>query len=203
MKILIACEFTDTVGREFRARGHDVTSCDLLPSEGRGNHVVGDVRWELRKQWDMIIAFPPCDHLSLSGARWWKKKRLDGRQRMAIDFFMLFVSHPCGRICIENPVGIMSSNYRVAPWRSWSLQYVQPYWFGDSLQKKTCLFLKGLPPLMATGIVDRGEIYVTKAGKKRGSAHYMLMPHKDRAKNRSRFHVGMAKAMAVQWPGKS
>jgi len=204
MKILIACEFSGIVRDAFISRGHNTVSCDLLPTEKRGPHYHGDVRNILCENWDMIIAFPPCTHLAGSGARWWKEKQADGRQQEAIDFFMLFVNHPCPKICIENPKGIMSQRYRKPD------QIIQPWQFGHEVQKATCLWLKGLLPLKPTKIVDRGMIYVDPRGEKHGgefvmraknsySPLMMLAPGQERWKIRSRTFPGVAAAMAQQW----
>ena len=194
MKILIACEFSGTVRDAFIAKGHDAISCDLLPTESPGPHYQGDVNDIINDGWDMMIAFPPCTHLALSGARWFKEKIADGRQQEGIDFFMSMVNAPIDKICIENPPGVMSTKYRKPD------QYVQPYWFGDSFQKKTGLWLKNLSPLIPTKMVDRGEIWVTKDGKKRGGAWTMMLsPSEDRWKIRSKTFQGIANAMADQW----
>lgn len=212
MKILIACEFSGIVRDAFIARGHDAISCDLLPSESPGPHYQGDLREYLYRhdlggdiKWDMIIAFPPCTHLAKSGARYWKEKQADGRQQDAIRFFMWLVNQPCPRICIENPIGIMSRDYRKSPWPGWAMQTIQPHWFGDKYMKTTCLWLKGLPPLMATKpMLEKGEPYIARTGKRAGKVngslwYQMEAPGKDRSKNRSRTFPGVAKAMAQQW----
>lgn len=126
-------------------------SCDLLPSEKPGKHYQGDVRDVLNEQWDLIAAHPPCDHLCVSGARWFPEKRADGRQQAAIEFFMLFANHPCHRIAIENPIGIMSSRWRKPD------QIIQPWQFGHGETKATCLWLKGLPKLTPTNLVSGRE----------------------------------------------
>jgi len=152
----------------------------------------------------MLIAFPPCTHLANSGARWFAQKRKDGRQQQGIDFFMLFTKSPVSRVCIENPRGIISRIYRKPD------QVIQPYHFGHEVQKSTCLWLKGLSPLRATKIVDRGMIYVDPRGHKHGGeftnrakneySPLMLLPaNRERWKIRSRTFPGIAKAMAEQW----
>lgn len=143
----------------------------------------------------MIIAFPPCTHLAVSGAAWFEQKRKDGRQQQGIDFFKLFTEVPCERVAIENPVGIMSSIYRKPD------QLIQPYEFGHSVSKKTCIWLKNLPKLQPTDIVDRGKFITYESGK---SCHEWWaatwkLPAKERAKQRSRTFEGIAKAMAAQW----
>jgi hypothetical protein len=212
MKVLVACEFSGIVRDAFIARGHDAMSCDLLPTERPGPHYQGDVRDVLADAWDLIIAHPPCQHLAVSGARWFAAKRADGRQQQGIDFFMLFTKLTC-RWAIENPIGIMSKLYRKPN------QTIQPYHFGHSVSKATCLWLNGLPTLRATKIVDRGMIYVDPRGHSHGGAFtlsatkkmsfehrqnayspLMLLPHnEDRWKIRSRTFQGVADAMADQW----
>ena len=139
-----------------------------------------------------MIAHPPCDHLASSGARWFEEKRKDGRQQAGIDFFMKLVEADVPRICVENPIGIMSSVYRKPD------QIVHPFHFGDSARKSTCLWLKELPLLVPTNIVDEGEIHVTKSGR-RLPKWYNIPPIEGRAKIRSKFFEGMANAMAQQW----
>ena len=195
-KVLVACEESQAVTIEMRKIGIEAYSCDLEPCSGGHPewHIQGDVIPLLNQNWDIILAFPPCTHLCISGARWWGVKREDGRQQQAIDFFMQFVNCKCKKIAIENPIGIMSTLWRKPD------QIIQPYYFGDSFQKATCLWLKGLPLLKATNIVDRGEIYITKSGKKRGGAWTMkFSPSKERAKIRSKTFPGIARVMAEQW----
>ena len=149
----------------------------------------------LKQKWDMIIAFPPCTHLAVSGAAWFKQKQKDGRQQQGIDFFMLIANSNCEKIAIENPVGIMSSKWRKPD------QIIQPYQFGDSFSKKTCLWLKGLPKLIPTKTVEKGETVKFSSGKsmpKWYSDAFKLSP-KERAKVRSKTFPGIAKAMASQW----
>lgn len=194
MKVLIACEFSGIVREEFRKLGHDAWSCDLLPTEIPGNHIQDNVLNILNDGWDLMIAHPPCQDLSVSGAVFWKEKQKDGRQQRAIDFFLSLVNAPIEKICVENPAGIISTVYRKPD------QYVQPWWFGHMAQKRTGLWLKNLPLLVPTDIVDRGEIYKTKNGKSRGGSwHMKLPPSEERWKIRSRTFTGVAKAMATQW----
>lgn len=204
MKVLIACEFSGIVRDAFIKRGHDAISCDLLPTERPGKHYQGDIMDIIGDGFDLMIAHPPCTHLCASGARWWKEKQEDGRQREAIEFFMKFIEAPIEKIAVENPVGIISRTYRKPD------QYVQPYWFGDKVQKKTGLWLKNLPLLEPTNIVDRGMVYVDPRGHKHGGAHtmlakvayspLMLLPrNEERWKIRSRTFLGFADAMAEQW----
>jgi len=158
-------------------------------------HIKGDVLEVLNDDWDMIIAFPPCTHLAVSGAKWFEQKRKDGRQQQGIDFFMLFVNANCGRIAIENPVGIMSTIWRKPD------QIIQPWQFGEPFSKKTCLWLKGLSPLIPTKIVDKGEQVTFKSGKSmpKWYSDAFRLPPEERAKVRSQTFQGIADAMAEQW----
>ena len=182
MRILVACEFSGRVRDAFKAKGHLAMSCDILPSETPGYHYQRDVLTILDKGWDMMIAFPPCTHLTVSGARWWKEKQADGRQQEAIRFFMLLAGANIPRIAIENPVGIMSTHYRKPD------QIVQPWHFGHGETKATCLWLSGLPLLTPTDIVDGREPRIHK-----------MAPGPQRAKLRSLTFQGIADAMADQW----
>ena len=184
MKILVACEESQAVTKELRKLGHQAFSCDILSCSGGHPewHIQGDVIKELDKNWDMIIAFPPCTHLASSGARWFKEKQKDGRQQNAVDFFMRIVNANATKIAIENPIGIMSSKYRKPD------QIIQPWQFGHGETKATCLWLKGLPKLTATELVEGREQRI-----------WRLPPSKDRAKLRSKTVPGIAKAMATQW----
>jgi site-specific DNA-cytosine methylase len=197
MKILLACEESQTVTKAFRALGHEAYSCDILPASGGRPewHIQDDVKTVLDQQWDMIIAFPPCTHLASSGAAWFEAKRLDGRQQSAIDFFMIFANHPCEKIAIENPVGIMSTNYRKPN------QIIQPWEFGDSYSKRTCLWLKGLPNLIPTNIVDKGEMVEFESGRvmPKWYADAWKLSSAERSKARSKTFPGIALAMAEQW----
>ncbi len=148
MRVLVACEFSGRVREAFRKLGHDAWSCDLLLSDDSSSyHIQGDVTAVLNDKWDMIIAFPPCTHLAVSGSKYFAQKIADGRQQQGVDFFMLFANNPCKRIAIENPVGIMSTKWRKPD------QIVQPYMFGHPESKKTCLWLKGLPKLEPTKVL--------------------------------------------------
>lgn len=200
MKVLCACEESQAVTIELRKLGVEAYSCDLYASSGGHPewHLQQDVLPLLGKKWDMIIAFPPCTHLSVAGARYWTEKHADGRQQQAFDFFMKFAHAPCKYIAIENPVGYVNSHWRKPD------QIFQPYQFGDEFQKRTCLWLKNLPTLVPTNIVGKGEMYELKSGKKKGT----LVPkwynawtgsQKDRSKMRSKTFPGVAKAMAIQW----
>lgn len=183
MRVLVACEESGRVRDAFLARGHDAVSCDLLPTSSPGPHHQGDVKALLWDGWDLMIGFPPCTHLSVSGARYWAAKQADGRQQEAIDFFMWLATAPIPRIAIENPVGIMSTVWRRPD------QVVQPYMFGDPWRKTTCLWLKDLPPLMADRIVGHH-------GRMQGW-HGTFGPERQRL--RSQTYPGIARAMAEQW----
>lgn len=205
MNILVACEESQEVCKAFRERSHEAFSCDIQECSGGHPewHLKADVRNFLKPwyKWDMIIAFPPCTHLASSGARWFEQKRADGRQQEAIDFFMMFAEYPyCDKIAIENPVGIMSRCYRKPD------QIIQPWQFGHPVSKKTCLWLKGLPQLQPTNIVNPGKF--DKYGFTDGAALQMardengkIIPWNDprTAKARSKTFHGIALAMAEQW----
>lgn len=197
LRVLCACEESQAVTKEFRSLGHEAFSCDLLPASGKYPewHLQQNVLPLLKEKWDIIIAFPPCTHLANSGARWFDKKCADGRQTAAINFFMSFVNIDCTRVAIENPVGIMSTIYRKPD------QIIQPFEFGDSYSKKTCLWLKGLPKLIPTKIVDKGGQVKFKSGRSmpKWYADAFRLPPKERSKIRSKTFPGIAAAMAAQW----
>ena len=153
MKVLVACEESQAVTIELRKLGHEAYSCDIQEQSGGHPewHLQCDVLSILNNKWDMVIAFPPCTHLCVSGARWFKEKQADGRQQAAIDFFMEFVNCNANKVAIENPVGIMSNIYRKPD------QIIQPWMFGHGETKATCLWLKNLPPLYPTQIVSERE----------------------------------------------
>lgn len=180
MNVLVACEFSGVVRRAFRTRGHDAWSCDLLASEDDGEHIQGDVLTILGAGWDMMIAHPPCTHLAVSGARWFKDKKR--QQNEALLFVQQLMDAPIERIAIENPVSIISSRIRKPN------QIFQPWQFGHGETKTTCLWLKNLPPLISTHIVEGREARV-----------HRLPPGPDRWKARSRTLPGIAHAMATQW----
>lgn len=188
MKVLVACEYSGIVRDSFLELGHEAISCDLLPTESPGPHVQGDVLELLDDGWDMLIAFPPCTHLAASGAWTWKEKQKDGRQQAAIDFFMRFINADIEKIAVENPVGIISTVYRKPD------QIIHPWQFGDSYSKKTCLWLKGLPLLESTEIVDAGEFVIQ--GGKRYAKWYS-----NKTRPRDKTFPGIARAMASQWGG--
>jgi hypothetical protein len=180
MKILIACEFSGTVRDAFRKLGHDAISCDLLPTETPGPHYRGDVLDILYDGWDIMIAHPPCTHLAVSGARWFTEKQQE--QADALDFVRLLMDAPIPLIAIENPISIISSRIRKPD------QIIQPWQFGHGETKATCLWLKGLPNLQPTNVVEGREARIHK-----------MPPGPDRWKKRSETFQGIADAMAAQW----
>lgn len=185
MKVLVACEYSGRVREAFRKLGHDAWSCDLLPSDDNSPyHIQGDVLEQLDKGWDLMVAHPPCTHLAVSGARHFAEKIADGRQQEGIDFFMAMINAPIEKIAVENPICIMSTKYRKPD------QIIQPWQFGHGETKATCLWLKNLPKLEPTNIVDGRENRVWK-----------MPPSKDRWKLRSETYQGIADAIAQQWGG--
>ena len=205
MRILLACEESQEVCKAFRELGHESYSCDVLPCSGGHPewHLQQDVLPLLEQEWDMIIAFPPCTHLAVSGAAWFKKKREDGRQQQGIDFFMRFANAKCDRMAIENPIGIMSTIWRKPD------QVIQPWMFGDTASKSTCLWLKGLPKLKPTNIVSKGDFFEwvdKKTNKKKRQPMWFKeawkLPSHERSLIRSKTFKGIAQAMANQWGGK-
>lgn len=195
MKVLVACEFSGTVRDAFAKLGHDAWSCDLEPTETIGNHYQGNMFDIVNDGWDLIIAHPPCTHLAVSGARHFAKKRADGRQQQGIDFFMQVANINVPKLAIENPIGIMSTIYRKPD------QIIQPYEYGHRTTKATCLWIKGLPLLKPTNIVDKGGVVTFKSGKRMSEWFYEsshLKP-KEREKMRNKTFQGIADAMASQW----
>ena len=190
MKVLIACEYSGTVRDAFTALGHDATSCDLLPTDSPGEHYQGNVMDIIHDGWDLMICHPPCTHLAVSGARWFHKKQTE--QQEALDFVRKLLDAPIEKICLENPVSIISSKIRKPD------QIIQPYMFGHEATKTTCLWLKNLPPLTPTNIVGKGERHITKGGRSLPK-WYNLPPSDDRWKIRSATFKGIAEAMASQW----
>lgn len=186
MRILVACEESQAVTKELRRLGHEAYSCDLQACSGGHDewHIQVDALQLLKIKWDMVLAFPPCTHLAASGARYFAEKRRDGRQQAAIDFFMRFAECDCPRVAIENPVGIMSTHYRKPD------QIIQPWQFGHGETKATCLWLRGLPKLMPTEIVDGREQRI-----------WTMPPSPERAKLRAKTYPGIARTMAEQWAG--
>ena len=202
MRVLVACEFSGIVREAFRARGHEAWSCDLLPTEIPSQfHIQGDVRLHLydgirhsppcpvcESDWDLMIAHPPCTHLAVSGARWFKEKTEE--QTRALDFVKELMNAPIEKICIENPVSIISSKIRQPD------QTIQPWQFGHGETKATCLWLKGLPKLAPT---HTGDLFGPEPPTERVARIHNLPPSPDRWKERSRTFQGIAKAMAEQW----
>jgi len=182
MRVLVACEYSGRVRDAFRAMGHDATSCDLLPTDVDGPHYQGSVLDILGDGWDLMVAHPPCTHIAVSGARHFATKRADGRQQEAIEFFLQLARAPIPRIAIENPVCIMSSVWRKPD------QTIQPWQYGHGETKATCLWLKNLPHLVPTNIVDGREHRI-----------HMMPTSADRWKLRSETYKGIADAMAAQW----
>jgi hypothetical protein len=179
-KVLIACEFSGIVREEFIKLGHNAVSCDLLPTEIEGPHIQGDVLEVLDQNWDLMIAHPPCTHLAVSGARWFKDKQKE--QEQALDFVNELLSCDIPHILLENPISVISSKIRKPD------QIIQPWQYGHGETKATCLWLKNLPLLSPTNVVD---------GRK-PKVHYVA-PGPDRWKIRSRTYTGVAQAMATQY----
>ncbi len=182
MRVLIACEYSGVVRDAFRARGHDATSCDLLPTEVDGPHYQGDVFDIIDAGWDLMVCHPPCTDLAVSGARHFPAKIADGRQGAALDFVRRLLDAPIKHIALENPVSVISSKVRKPD------QIIQPWMFGHGEVKATCLWLKNLPLLTPTNIVDGREARV-----------HRMSPGPNRWKERSRTLPGIAAAMASQW----
>lgn len=229
MRVLVACEESQRVCIEFRKLGHEAYSCDIIPCSGghpewhikanvlpilNGNCdiLTDDGVWhKIKGKWDMIIAFPPCTHLAVSGARHFEKKRADGRQREGIEFFCQFLNADCEKIAIENPIGIISGDYIPKFFPDLAKKYnlprkqsqiIQPYEYGHSSKKSTCLWIKGLPLLQPTKIVEPDLVqYQCKSGKIVTFSRHMVQGFEngERAKSRSKTFAGVAKAMAEQW----
>lgn len=180
MRVLVACEYSGRVRDAFIAKGHDAMSCDLLPTEVPGPHYEGDVFDIINDGWDLMVCHPPCTHLAVSGARWFKDKQ--DEQKEALEFVRKLLDAPIDKICLENPVSIISSKIRKPD------QIIQPWQFGHPETKATCLWLKNLPKLTPTDIVEGREARVHKMG-----------PSPNRWKERSRTYEGIARAMADQW----
>lgn len=211
MRILVACEESQAVTIAFRNKGHDAYSCDIQECSGGHPewHIQDDILNVIGPKWDIMIAFPPCTHLANAGGVWFEQKRNDGRQQSGIDFFMKMINAPIGKICVENPVGIMSTKYRKPD------QIIQPFYFGDNTRKATHLWLKGLPKLIyhkednlfgeKTAVQPQGPIstMVRKGKYRTGTIRNMywqdFVPKKDRGKIKSKTFPGIAHAMAEQW----
>lgn len=211
MKVLVACEESQTVCIAFRERGHEAYSCDIIPCSGNHPewHIQDDVLKHLDDGWDMMIAHPPCTHLANAGGRWFPEKRKDGRQQQGIDFFMRMINAPIKKICVENPVGIMSTIFKKPD------QAIQPFYFGDAKRKCTHLWLKNLPRLIWISdddlfnkktlvqmempiktIIRKGKY---RTGTERKLYWYDSLSGKNAAKIKSKTFPGIAKAMAAQW----
>lgn len=203
MRVLVACEFSGTVRDAFIRGGHDAMSCDIIPTDVPGPHYQGDMFDIVNDGWDLMIAFPPCTHLAVSGAKHFAQKRLDGRQQQGIDFFMKVVNVDIPKVAIENPVGIMSRLYKKPD------QIIQPWHFGHEAQKTTCLWLKNLPLLNHTNVVGKGDFYISPKGKKLPSWYgdaavngKKIAYGSDEMKRiRNKTFQGIADAMADQWGG--
>ena len=180
MRVLIGCEFSGIVREAFDRRGHDAWSCDFLDTEIPGNHIKGDVRDILDQGWDLFIVHPPCTHLAVSGARWFKYKKRE--QKEALDFVKTLFDAPISKICLENPISVISTKIRKPD------QIIQPWMFGHNETKATCLWLKNLPRLKPTKVVNGREQRV-----------WRLPPSPTRWMERSRTFQGIAEAMAQQW----
>jgi site-specific DNA-cytosine methylase len=197
MRVLVACEYSGRVREAFRKLGHDAWSCDILPAEdGSPYHIQGDaVEAAYGQKWDLMIAHPPCTHLSSAGACYWKEKQADGRQKQAIDFFMALYNAPIEKVVVENPTGFMNTYFRKPD------QIVHPWMFGDAENKRTCLWIRGLPNLVHTNVVKveaRGSC-IRKTGPKAGRKYnYYFHQGKDGHK-RSKSFDGISNAMAEQW----
>ncbi len=201
MRVLIACEFSGIVRDEFARLGHEAYSCDIIPSDKPSLfHLQCDVFDIINDGWDLMIAHPPCTHLAVSGARYFKEKIADGRQQDALEFVRRLMDSSISRICIENPISIISTKIRKPD------QIIQPYQFGHAETKATCLWLKRLPKLIPTDIVEPdymrkpdGTYYTDKKGKRYSRIHFMSRNLPNRAQLRSLTYTGIAKAMADQW----
>ena len=218
MKVLVACEESQAVCKAFRNKGHEAYSCDILECSGGHPewHIQDDVLKHLDKGWDLIIAHPPCTHLAVSGARYFEKKRVDGRQREAIEFFCKLLNANCKKIVVENPVCIISGDYIPKHFPDLAEKYglpikptqiIHPWMFGDNQPKATCLWIKGLEPLKPLVTVEPEMEYVewfdSKTGRKKRQAKWcfeaLKLPPSERNKVRSKTFEGIAKAMAEQW----
>jgi hypothetical protein len=192
MKVLVACESSQVVTKAFRLKGHDAYSCDLLPAEYNSDwHYQCDVMTIIANGWDLIIAHPPCTDLAVSGARWFKDKQANGSQASSILFFLQFTQLPFLKVGIESSIGIMSRIYRKPD------QILQPWQFGHPESKATCLWLKGLPKLVPTNILEKPACGYWQ--NQTPSGQNKLGPSPDRGKLRARTYDGIAQAMAEQW----
>jgi hypothetical protein len=205
MKVLVACEYSGIVRDAFTKKGHDATSCDILPTESEGKHYQGDVLDILDDGWDLMIAHPPCQYLTNAGVRWFNEERYGDKARErkklrleAFDFFMKLINAPIDKIAVENPVGWVNGHYRKPN------QIIHPYYFGDPENKRTCLWLKNLPNLEPTNMVEPKIYAYFKSGAKKGKPIYWCdyqgrRHDNERWKIRSTTFQGIADAMAEQW----
>lgn len=193
MKVLVACEYSGRVREAFRALGHEAWSCDLLPSEDDSkHHYIGDVFDIMDNNWDLMIAHPPCTYLAVSGMHWTTRGFRDPKlTEDALDFVQMLMDAPVEKICIENPVSVISSRIRKPD------QIVQPWHFGEDASKKTCLWLKNIPLLVASNPLPGND--KTRRANQTASGQNKLAPSADRWKERSRTYLGIANAMAAQW----
>lgn len=193
--MLVACEYSGTVRDAFAAKGHDAWSCDILPSESPGNHYECDVREVLGEGWDLMIAHPPCTYLSVSGMHWTRRGLRDpALTEEALEFVKTLMAAPIHRIAVENPISVISSRIRKPD------QIVNPFQFGHDASKKTCLWLKNLPPLRPTSYVEPRMVNgKPRWGNQTDSGQNKLGPSDDRWKERSKTYQGIAEAMARQW----
>ena len=195
MKILVACEYSGIVRNSFVKLGHKAISCDILPSETPGEHIQDNIYNVNLKKFDLLIAFPPCTYLTVSGARWFYDKRYPDRfnkQKESLKLVKYLLNAPVEKICIENPIGAISTKIKKPT------QIIQPYYFGDKVSKSTCLWLKNLPKLKPTKLVNPNWVYM-KNGKRMSEFFYNSFKLTDRSKYRSKTFPGIAKAMANQW----
>jgi hypothetical protein len=197
MKVLVACEYSGTVRDAFIAKGHEAVSCDLLPTDNPGPHYQGDVQDIIKDGWDLMIAHPPCTYLSVSGMHWTSRGLRDPQlTEDALGFVRLLLGAPIKRIALENPVSVISSRIRKPD------QIINPWQFGHDASKKTCLWLKELPLLKPTQIVEPRMVNgKARWGNQTNSGQNRLGPSEDRWKIRSETYVGIANAMAEQWGG--
>ena len=195
MRVLVACEYSGTVRDAFRARGHHAMSCDLLPTDADGPHYQGDVRDIINDGWDLMVAHPPCTYLCSSGLHW--NKRVPGRAQLteeALEFVRYLLGAPIPRIALENPIGCIGTRIRKAD------QTIQPWQFGHDASKATCLWLKNLPALVPTTVIEPRIVDGKKRwGNQTDSGQNRLPPSEDRWKIRSETYTGVAEAMAAQW----
>ena len=192
MRILVACEYSGIVRDAFLKNGHDAISCDLLPTDSPGPHYQGSVLDIIDENWDMMIGHPPCTFLSYSGLKYWDRPGRAEKREEALNFFKTLYNSNIPRIALENPMGYVST------WKHYD-QLIEPYYFGDPEKKRTCLWLKNLPPLISTLYCNIKPVYIDKSGKKRYRTDAISGSSKNAQKERSKFFTGIAQAMAEQW----